>query len=131
MKITRSKIFALVVAVVIIILASVAIYLYQQGSTEHYKPPKESEVSPDQQAAADLMTISKAVEAYNSLNLKYPEKLEELVPDFLARVPAEPGSGRAYVYKTDGTSNYTVEIADPAVFKLKKMLVENGKFIKE
>ncbi len=131
MKFTKGRIFLTVIAIIILVLAGVMFYFYSQGSAEHYVPPVADEVAPDSSAIDDLTALSKAVEAYNGMNLKYPDRLDELVPDFIAKLPVVPGSGNAYSYKTDGTSNYSVEVADPSPFKLKKLMIENGKLVKE
>ena len=131
MKLTKLRIFLIVLAVIIIALASVALFFYQQGGKEHFVPPSAESESPIEQALADLQTISKSLDAFNSMNLKYPDRLEELQPDFITRVPTDPATGKAYMYQSDGTTKYSVSVPDPSAYKQKVLAIENGKIKKE
>jgi hypothetical protein len=83
-----------------------------------------------EQAVMDLETLSKAVEAYYSANLNYPQRIEELQSDFVSKVPIEPTTGKAYVYETDGSSKYRVSVPDPKALSLTELFIENGKLTK-
>ena len=131
MKHKKLKIFVVVAAAVLVVIAGIIFYLYQQGGKEHYVPPVTKQETPVGQALADLETLSKAVEAYNSLNLKYPERLDELQPDFVAEVPADPATGRAYIYTTEGGSKYKISVPDPSAYNQKVLTIENGKLTNE
>lgn len=131
MKLTKFRVFLIILAVFIIGVASVALYFYQQGSKEHFVPPSAKSESPIEQALADLETISKSLDAYNSMNLKYPERLEELQPDFITKIPTDPATGKAYIYQSDGAAKYSVSVPDPSLYNHKIMASENGKITKE
>jgi hypothetical protein len=131
MKLTKSKIFLLFIAAVVLAIGAIIFYFYQQGSVEHYVPPKEKTVPSEAQVLADLTTLSKAVEAYYSMNLKYPERLEDLQPDFVSQLPVEPMTGKKYGYVTDGTSKYRITVPNPGDYNLKVLANENGKTIKQ
>jgi len=51
----------------------------------------------DQQRYADVTAIRTALEAFEADKGNYPEKLEELVPDFLSAVPVDPLGDEASV----------------------------------
>ncbi len=131
MKFRKLKFLLVFIAFVIVIIAGVFTYLYQQGSVENYVPPAARADSPRTQALSDLSTLSQAVEAYYAINLKYPEKLDELQPDFITKLPLEPVTGENYTYETDGTSMYRITVSNPNIFDFKELMVENGKIIKK
>jgi hypothetical protein len=131
MKITKSKVFLLSFAVIVLVIAGIVFYYYQQGSAEHYVPPVEKAVPSEAQAVADLTDLSKAVDAYYSLNLKYPGRLDELQPDFVLKIPVEPLTGKSYGYETDGSSRYRIITPNPGEYHLKILANENGKLIKQ
>ncbi|MGD0038142.1 MAG: hypothetical protein ABSC53_12725, partial [Bacteroidota bacterium] len=97
----------------------------------HYVPPKEKIIPSEAQVLVDLTTLSKAVEAYYSMNLKYPERLEDLQPDFVSKLPVEPITGKKYGYETNGTSQYRITVPNPGDFNFRVLANENGKIIKQ
>jgi hypothetical protein len=129
MKSKKLKITLYVVAALILILLSVVLYYYQQGGVSNYVPPEAVKTNSKAQVVADLTTLAHAVDAYYAMNLQYPESLAQLQPDFVQKVPVEPGSGKMYTYKTDGSSKYTIGVSDPTMYQLKEFIVENGKLI--
>ncbi len=131
MKFTKLRISVIVIAVLVLGIAAVVFYFYQQGSKEHFVPPAAKLESPIAQVLTDLETISKALDAYNSMNLKYPGRLDELQPDFIAKVPADPATGKPYVYQSDGTSKYSVSVPDPSAYNQKVVSIANGKITQE
>jgi len=131
MKHRKLKIFLIVAASVLVVIAGITFYFYQQGGKEHYVPPVAKHETPVEQAITDLETLSKAIEAYNSLNLKYPERLDELQPDFVTKVPVDPATGKAYTYLTEGASKYKISVPNPAAYNQKVLAIENGKLTKE
>lgn len=106
-------------------------YLYQRGGSENYRPPALRADSAKERALNDLTVLSQAVEAYYAKNLKYPEKIGQLQPEFSARIPAEPVSGKPYVYESDGQRQYRITVFDPTPYGLKDLLVENGKIVQK
>ncbi len=131
MKLTKPKIALLAVACLLAVVAAVVLYYYSQGSREHYVPPVAEALPVEAQALNDLTTLLKAMEAYYSVNLKYPDKLEDLQPDFIAKLPADPTSTKPYKYETDGSSGYKISVGYPASLHLKVLAVDNGKIIRE
>jgi hypothetical protein len=51
-------------------------------------------VSLDGDATRDLVRLAVAARGYKAKHGKYPEKLADLVPDFIAEVPLDPYDGR-------------------------------------
>src|SRR5690242_16906552 len=90
-------IFAILIVIAAVILGYVAV-LYWKGGVSNYKPPKQKYATSREQVQMDLRNLSKAVEAYFVVNMKYPRKLEELQPAFLDRINSDPASGTPYVY---------------------------------
>ena len=43
-----------------------------------------------------------ALRLYRLKHGEYPERLSQLVPDFLDKLPVDPFSGKDYVYRKDG-----------------------------
>lgn len=131
MKSKKLRIVLFVLVVVIVVVVGALAYLYTQGSVEHYAPPTAEAQVPEQQVLSDLSTLSQAIEAYYGANLKYPQHLDELQPDFIAKLPVEPVTAKQYGYETDGISRYRISVSNPGVFNLKELYVENGKLVKQ
>ncbi len=131
MKSKKLRIFLYIVLAVVLCTAGLLFYSYQQGGVKNYVPPSTAAGSSKEQAAADLEALSKAVEAYYGMNLEYPDSLSKLQPDFVAKVPTEPGTGKNYLYETNKTSRYLISVSDPATYNLKIFAIENGKIIQQ
>lgn len=114
-----------------LVIAAIILYFYSQGSVENYKPPKTNAEPPKTQVMNDLMALSRAIDAYYSMNLQYPDSLSQLQPDFLSQIPSEPVTGKMYSYQTNKTSQYTITVSDPSIYELKELHVENGKIIQQ
>ncbi len=56
------------------------------------------------QANIDVCRIGLALKIYKAKNGTYPEKLENLVPEFLSEVPIDPFSGKSLKYSSYGNS---------------------------
>ena len=123
----KLKIILGIILFVVLIIAGYLFYLYQKGSTEHYRPPVIKAESSKAQILSDLMALSQAIEAYHAKNLEYPEKLEQLQPDFIDKVPSEPKTGKPFVYESDGKEGYRIGISDPASYGFKEVFIKNGK----
>lgn len=59
-----------------------------------------------------LGTTGLALKRYRCEKGHYPQKLEELVPEYLEKVPPCPANGKPPHYETDGT-NFTLALPDP------------------
>jgi hypothetical protein len=46
--------------------------------------------------------LALALRLYRMKNEQYPEKLSQLVPDFLDKLPGDPFSGKDFLYRTEG-----------------------------
>jgi hypothetical protein len=125
----KLKIILGVILLVVLIIAGYLFYLYQKGGVEHYRPPVTQTESPKAQVLSDLKILSQAIDAYYAKNLKYPEKLEELQPEFIDKIPLEPKTGKPFIYKSDGKDQYQIGISDPASYGFKELFVKNGKII--
>lgn len=61
----------------------------------------------DTQRSTDEAVLQKAITAYYQKNYRYPDSLNNLVPEFLQSLPHDPGSGAEYSYKpVDVNNNY-------------------------
>ncbi len=115
----------------VIAAAGYAFYLYQQGGTEHYKPPEKKAESPLEQALGDMKALSQAVEAYYAKNLQYPDRLEQLKPDFISEIPVEPGAKKGFVYESDTQERYRIAVSDPSRYGLTELFLENGEIVQK
>jgi len=125
----KVKIILGVILFVVLIIAGYLFYLYQKGGVEHYRPPATGAESPRAQVLSDLNALSQAIEAYYAKNLRYPEKLEELQPEFVDKIPLEPKTGKPFIYESDGKDQYQIGISNPASYGFKELFVKNGKII--
>ena len=111
-----------------VILGYVAV-LYWKGGVNNYEPPKQTYASSRDQARADLLNLSKAVEAYFIVNMNYPRTLEQLQPAFLDRIGNDPASGAPYVYTlsgTNGAGHYRISVPDPKLYNAEDLSIEDG-----
>jgi len=125
----KLKIILGIILFVILIIAGYLFYLYQKGGVENYRPPVTKAESPKAQVLSDLTALSQAIDAYQAKNLRYPQRLEQLQPDFIDKIPLEPKTGKPFIYESDGKDQYQIGISDPASYGLKELLVKNGKII--
>jgi len=125
----KLKILFGVIILVALLIAGYLFYLYQKGGVENYRPPVTKAESPKAQVLNDLTALSQAVDAYYAKNLKYPEKLEQLQPEFIDKIPLESKTGKPFIYESDGKDQYQIGISDPASYGLKELFVKNGKII--
>ena len=58
-----------------------------------------AELQARHQAYIDICRTGLALEIYSAKNGIYPEKLENLVPEFLSEIPIDPFSGESLIYK--------------------------------
>ncbi len=123
----KLKIILGIVLLIILIVAGYLFYLYQKGGVEHYRPPVTKAEPPRAQVLRDLNALSQGIDAYYAKNLSYPEKLEQLQPEFLDKIPFEPKTGKPYLYESNGKDQYRINVSDPASYGLKDLFVESGK----
>ena len=83
------------------------------------------------QVLNDLTVLSQAVEAYYAKNLRYPEKLEQLRPEFIDKIPLEPGTEKSFIYESDELDRYRITVSDPPRYGFKELFIENGKIIQK
>jgi len=101
-----------IILLVMIVIAGYVLYLYQKGGAEHYKPPVTKTDSPKMQVLSDLTVLSQAVETYYAKNLRYPEKLEQLKPEFIDKIPLEPGTEKSFIYESDELDHFLQLLKD-------------------
>ena len=93
---------------------------------EHYQPPAEKAATLKARVVSDLTNLAQAMEAYYAKNLKHPERLEELKPDFIESVPTEP-TGKPFSYQLDGKNGYRIGVSDSVSYGFEEVYVRNGK----
>lgn len=134
MKKTSKNILILSSAILfaaILVLLGFIIYHYIKGGEDNYKPPEKDKLEANEQVLADLNTLQKAVEAYYTKNLEYPETLDALVPEFIKSIPKDPATGKSYVYETDIEESYSISVPEPEKYNLEALRYENDVLIKE
>ena len=127
----KLKILSGIILLVIVVIGIYVYYLYRQGGTEFYMPPVEKTEAPRIQIIKDMTVLSSAVEAYYAKNLKYPDKLEELKPEFLDKIPLEAGTEKSFIYQSDETDHYRITVTDASRYGFKELFIENGKIIQK
>lgn len=125
----KFKLLLAIIVLVIIVIGGYLVYLYQKGSVEHYHPPVIKASSAKAQVLSDLTALSQAVEGYHAKNLRYPERLEQLQPEFIDKVPSQPGTGKGFTYESDGKNQYRISVSDPTYYGFKELFAENGKIV--
>ena len=125
------KIVLGMVLILVIVIAGYVFYLYQKGGTDNYIPPAKETLSPQVQLQSDLTALSRAMEAYWAKNLKYPDKLEQLKPEFVEKIPLEADTYKPFIYETDGMDHYRITVSDPSRYGLKELVIENGEIKKK
>jgi hypothetical protein len=123
------KILLTILMLVIVVIGGYVLYLYQKGGKQHYKPPVTKTDSSKTQVLNDLTALSQAIEAYFAKNLKYPERLEQLQPEFIEKNFLEPHTGKPFIYESDGHDRYRIAISNPSRYGFKELYCENGKII--
>ena len=125
------KFLLAIILLVMIVIAVYFFYLYQQGGTEYYNPPVQKTDDPKVQILNDLTVLSGSVEAYYAKNLTYPDKLEQLKPEFIDQIPLETGTGKLFIYESDGLNRYRITVSDSSRYGFKELFIENGKIIQK
>ena len=120
-----------IIVLVMIVSAVYVFYLYQQGGTQYYNPPVQKIDDPKVQILSDMTVLSGAVEAYYAKNLRYPDKLEQLQPEFVDKIPLETGTEKSFIYVSDKLDRYRITVSDPSRYGFKELFIENGKSIQK
>ena len=120
-----------IIVLVMIVGAVYVFYLYQQGGTENYNPPVQKTDDPKVQILSDITVLSGAVEAYYAKNLRYPDKLEQLKPEFIDKIPLETGTEKSFIYASDALDRYRITVSEPSRYGFKELFIENGKIIQK
>jgi hypothetical protein len=120
-----------IIVLIMIVVAVYVFYLYRQGGTENYNPPAQKTDDPQMQILSDMTVLSGAVEAYYAKNLRYPDKLEQLKPEFIDKIPLETGMEKSFIYESDALDRYRITVSDPSRYGFKELFIENGKIIQK
>jgi hypothetical protein len=120
-----------IIVLVMIVGAVYVFYLYQRGGTENYNPPVQKTDDPKVQILSDMTVLSGAVEAYYAKNLRYPDKLEQLKPEFIDKIPLEAGTEKSFIYESDALDRYRITVSEPSCYGFKELFIENGKIIQK
>jgi hypothetical protein len=124
----------LLLGIILLIMIAISVYvfyLYQQGGTEYYNPPVQKKNDPKMQILSDMAVLSQTVEAYYAKNLRYPDKLEQLKPEFIDKIPLESGTEKSFIYESDALDRYRITVSDPSRYGFKELFIENGKIIQK
>jgi hypothetical protein len=119
------------IVLVMVVVAVYVFYLYQQGGTQCYNPPVQKTDDPKVQILSDMSVLSGAVEAYYAKNMRYPDKLEQLKPEFVDKIPLETGTEKSFIYESDALDRYRITVSDPSRYGFKELFIENGKIIQK
>ena len=84
----------------------------------------------DKQAEEDLSQIASALSTYYAQNFAYPSSLQELVPDFIDKLPVDPLAKKPYLYQAEGDS-YVISVFDPKLYHCEYFYYEDGFLTKE
>ena len=120
-----------VILIVMLVIAVYVLYLYQQGGPEYYNPPVQKTDDPKVQILSDMTVLSGAVEAYYAKNLRYPDKLEQLKPEFIDKIPLEAGTEKSFIYASDALDRYRITVLEPSRYGFKELFIENGKIMQK
>jgi hypothetical protein len=120
-----------IILLLMIVIAVYVFYLYQQGGTEYYNPPVQKTDNPKMQILSHMTLLSGAVEAYYAKNMRYPDKLEQLKPEFIDKMPLETGAEKSFIYESDEFDRYRITVSDPSRYGFKELFIENGKIIQK
>jgi hypothetical protein len=120
------KVLLGIVLLVIIAVAAYVFYLYGQGGIQNYKPPVECTEVPQKQIISDMTALSSALDAYFAKNLKYPQSLEDLKPEFMDKIPLEAGANTLFIYQPDEPDHYRLTVTDASRYGFKELYIENG-----
>jgi len=123
----KLKILLGIILFAIFALAGYFFYLYQKGGVENYRPPVTKAESSKAQVLSDLTVLSQAIDAYHAKNLRYPEKIEQLRPEFIDKIPLEPSTGKPFTYESDGENRYRIIVSNPTFYGFRELVAENGK----
>jgi hypothetical protein len=123
----KLKFLSGIILLAMIVIAVYFFYLYHQGGTEYYNPPVEKTEAPGKQIVSDMIVLSGAVEAYYTKNLRYPDKLEQLKPEFIDKVPLETGTEKSFIYESSEPDRYRITVSEPSRYGFKELFIENGK----
>ena len=118
------------IGIILLCVLGLVAYLYSQGGPKNYTPPKVEEKTNEEQVVSDMTSISHAVESYYAINLSYPLSLNNLVPDFISKLPNEQLTKSDYIYKVLADTAFEVSVLNPQNYNLKELRVRNGKIIK-
>lgn len=108
--------------------------LYWHGGESNYSPPKQPAASPQEKARSDLQSLARAIEAYFIKNMEYPQRLEQLMPEFIDRVGTDPLSGKTYLYTLDATKGggrYRISVPDARLYKAQEFYLEDGTLVQK
>lgn len=127
----KIKILLFFVGLATIGIGGYLLYLYQKGGRSFYHPPITQASSPKTKVLDDLLTLSQSIEAYYVKNLKYPEKLDQLEPEYIDKPLLEPATNKPYTYESEDPHQYRIGVLDPSIYGFKELYIENGKMVKK
>lgn len=94
----------------------------EQAKEEANLKQLEENTKNDQSRKLDLANLEKGLENFNEKNKRYPEKLEELTPDYLTVIPLDPISKIPYGYEpSKDLKNFALsaQLSDRSVYSIK------------
>jgi prepilin-type N-terminal cleavage/methylation domain-containing protein len=74
------------------------------------KPKTQIDKAHDSRRKSDLRMLQTALEDYYNDHNRYPADLNELAPDYLAKIPTDPATQTDYTYSPTGNDTYRIYV---------------------
>ena len=113
---SNGRLLAIVIGVVILLGAAYATFTIRQEKQAHFARAAA--------LADNLATMRKAIENFHAKEGRYPGSLEELVPNYLRRIPRDPVTGDAWRLTTEQTVQPSSDFSAAAPAKTETYVID-------